>query len=175
MRMTNNQFRAYDAYGFRHFPRHLARSGRADILQQMLLDFDWLCSKLDAVDVNGLLEDYELVSGDASVRLVQGVLRMSSHILTEDKRQLPGQLLGRLMAKETVEIKALLSQVKAWQEYPWLQPLRSTLASPDSPLVRTLSGHRDWVSGIADIVRSQGLGLGYRGDARWYADCFRFR
>jgi hypothetical protein len=51
-------------YGLRHLPHHLAASGQQDELVDLLLDFDYLQSKLSEVSVNSILTDYRL-TGEA--------------------------------------------------------------------------------------------------------------
>ncbi len=70
----------------------------------------------------------------------RGALRLSAHILTEDKTQLAGQLLGRLQSFNQIEIKSLLLQAKQWKTSPWLRPLKTCLTSPGGRLLRTLEG-----------------------------------
>jgi hypothetical protein len=42
---------------------------------------------------------------DADLRLVQSALRLSAHVLAQDKTQLAGQLLGRLLGQEAPDIQ----------------------------------------------------------------------
>jgi WD40 repeat protein len=86
-----------------------------------------------------------------SLRLIQSALRLSENILLDDQdgSQLVEQLLGRLLRFETPEIQTLLDQVKQWHGAPWLPPLTSSLTPPGEPLLRTLTGHTDWVRDVA--------------------------
>ncbi len=55
----SNRYASYDEYGFRYLPRHLVSSGRDEKLRGMLFEFDWLQAKLDAIDANALIVDYD--------------------------------------------------------------------------------------------------------------------
>ena len=89
-------------------PGHLAESVQGERLHQLLTDFDFIEAKLDAVWVQGLIEDYDLArvsdvllseGQTETLRLIQGAIRKSAHVLDVDKTQLAGHLLGRLMIK----------------------------------------------------------------------------
>ena len=84
--------------GLSELPYHLLEAGRTDELRGMLLDFEWLQAKLDAVDVNSLIADYDYLSDDFVLRMVQGAIRLSSNTLARDKTQLAAHLLGRLQS-----------------------------------------------------------------------------
>jgi hypothetical protein len=79
---------------FQHLAHHLVRAGREQDLRNLLLDFDWLQSKLDATEPNALIADYEYLPDDPDPRLVQDAIRLSAHHLAGDKTQLAGQVLG---------------------------------------------------------------------------------
>jgi len=136
--VKSNQYTGYDEYGFRHLPRHLARSRRAETLRQLLFDFGWLEAKLNATDANALVADCDLLPGDTSLQLVQRALGLSAGVLERDKAQLAGQLLGRLLGAEQAGIPHLLQQARRWSERPWLEPLNNCLVGPQGSLIRTI-------------------------------------
>ncbi len=138
-----------DGYYFQYLTSHLMQAGRTGELREMLLDFDWLQAKLGATDAADLIADYQLLPNDAELRLVQGAIRLSAHVLTEDKTQLPGQLLGRLLSFESPEIQAMLEQAKRWKAALWIRPLVPNLTPPGSPLLYTMAGHLDNVKSVA--------------------------
>ncbi|WP_445174333.1 WD40 repeat domain-containing protein [Microcoleus sp.] len=109
-----------------------------------------------------LIEDYDLaLTPDLStsreevkrnadnLRLIQGALRLSAHILEHDKTQLAGQLLGRLLSYKALEIQVMLEQAKQWKAVPWFRPLTPSLTQPSERLLRTLSGHQRGVNAVA--------------------------
>ena len=138
-----------DGYFFEHLAHHLTEAGRKEELRRLLFDFDWLQAKLDATDVNALIADYDFLPDDADLRLVRGALRLAAHVLAQDKTQLAGQLLGRLMTQEAPEIQALLEQARQWKGAPWLRPLTPSLTPPGGLLLRTLTGHTQGVTAVA--------------------------
>ncbi|MCP4544671.1 MAG: hypothetical protein GY832_46820 [Chloroflexi bacterium] len=134
----SNPYASFDEYGFRHLPRHLAHSGRVEKLREMLCDFDWLQAKLDVVNVDALLVDYDHLPEETELHMVQNALRLSAHILAQDKTQLAGQLMGRLLTFEQTEIQSMLARARKYEGAPWLRPLASCLTRPGGPLIRTL-------------------------------------
>jgi WD40 repeat protein/uncharacterized caspase-like protein len=138
-----------DGYFFQHFAYHLVASGHNDELRQLQLSFKWLRAKLNATDINGVIADFQFVQSDETCQLVQKTLHRSAHILAQDKKQLAGQLLGRLMSYELPEIQALLEQAREEKTDPWLRPLVPSLMSPEGPLLRTLAGHDSLVRAVA--------------------------
>jgi WD40 repeat protein len=144
----HNRYAAFDEYGVQHFPKHLARRGRDQFLENLLFDFDWLKLKLDRADPKVLIADYDLLPRNLEVGLVQKALRLAAHVLSSDKEQLASQLLGRLLVYGPQNIQELLKQAKDHQNDPWLCPIRSGLMLPTEPLIRTLTGHTDSIRAL---------------------------
>ena len=84
-----------------------------------------------------------------TLKLIQGAIRKSAHVLDKDKTQLAGQLLGRLLDFEMPQIQAMLEQAKQWKDCPWFRPLKGNLERPGEGCLRTLSGHTFWVNAVA--------------------------
>jgi hypothetical protein len=142
-------------YRLRDLPKLLVESSQVDRLHTLLLDFDFIEAKVSALEPQPLIEDYDLaftpdlstsreeVNRNAdNLRLIQGALRLSAHILEQDKTQLAGQLLSRLLSYKAPEIQAMLEQAKQWKAVPWFRPLTPSLTQPSERLLRTLSGHQ---------------------------------
>ena len=106
-------------------------------------------AKLTATDVNAVLTDYDLPPDDADLRLVQGAVRLSAHILARDPAQFRSQLYGRLLTSSEPHLRHLKEQASKSTLTPWARSLQQTLTPPGGPLVRTLSGHSASVSAIA--------------------------
>lgn len=106
----------------RHQPSYFAKGGQVQRLVAWLTDFGFLEQKLKAVGINPLIDDYDLAlplvseTEQQTLSLIQGALRLSAHILDQDKTQLAGQMLGRLLSFSQPEIVALLEQVKQAQK-----------------------------------------------------------
>lgn len=152
-------------YALETLPSHLAEASQSERFYKLLTDFDFIDAKISALGAQSLIEDYdfafnadELFSGEKAetLRLIQGAIRLSAHILEKDKTQLAGQLLGRLMSFELSDIKLLLEQVKLKKNCSWLRPLNSNLTLPGGRLLRTLIGHTGAI-----------LTLGVTPDGKW--------
>jgi WD40 repeat protein len=139
-------------------PQLLAQSGQAERLFELLTDFVFIEAKVSHPDIKlqELIEDYDRaferrvgISGEKAetLRLIQGAIRLSAHILDKDKTQLAGQLLGRLMSFEVPEIHTMLEQAQQGKK-PWLRHLKPSLTQAGSSLLRTLTGHTDFVTAV---------------------------
>jgi WD40 repeat protein len=138
-----------DGYFYQHLAYHLRESAKSGDLTELLFDYRWLRKKLEVTDANGLMADYDLAVDDSQARLVQGAIRLSSHMLAEDASHLPSQLCGRLLSYKGRRLASLLSGLMAQEERAWLRPLAGTLTPPGGPLVRTLRGHESCVNTVA--------------------------
>jgi len=143
-------------------PTHLAKALQAEKLHHLLTNFHFMEAKVSALGVQPLIEDYDLVLNPDlltseegvklnvdNLKLIQGALRLSAHVLEQDKTQLAGQLFGRLLSYEALEIKAVLEQAKQWKAAPWFRPITPCLTPPGEQLLRTLTGHTRPVTSVA--------------------------
>src|SRR4028118_404546 len=146
------------SYTLETLPSSLAERSKGQRLHQLLTDFDFIDAKLELLGVQALIEDYDLTRNSdvllsqeqtETLRLIQGAIRKSAHILEKDKTELAGQLLGRLLDCEMSDIQGLLEQAKQSRNSPCLWPLRANLERPGEGCLRTLSGHTDSVNGVA--------------------------
>ena len=145
-------------YALETLPGHLAQSVQGERLHQLLTDFDFVEAKLEALGVQALIEDYDLarisdvlLSGEQSqtLKLIQGAIRKSAHVLDKDKTQLAVHLLGRLLDFQIPEIQAMLVKAKQSKDCPWLRPLKANLERPGEGALRTLAGHSSSVNAVA--------------------------
>jgi len=124
-----------------------------DELQSTLTDFLFLQTKLSAVGPQPLIVDYDesyrCGYQGQSLSVLQNAIRLSANVLTKDKGQFAGQMIGRLMERAEPEIQSLLGQARQWNATTWLCPLTPNLSPPDESLVRTLSGHSGAVMEVA--------------------------
>lgn len=131
-------------------PFHLTKGEAVEDLYEILTDFMFLDYKLSRKkDVQSLIEDYrlalesQLVFSNEDRRVLELIFRaveQSANVLQQDKYQLPGQLLGKLMKIDEPKLKPFLEQVKDWREYAWLKPIKVEMVSPQDSLVRTIAG-----------------------------------
>jgi len=128
-----------ESYLWNHLFHHLIEAGQSDVCRGLLLDFQYLGSKLGATDVSTLLGDYSLFAEkDAEFRLVRDAFRLSAHVLARNPAQLREQLWGRLQDRREAGIRRLL-QASEGSRVPWLRPRIASLARPGGPLIRTIA------------------------------------
>ena len=139
-----------DSYAWRWLTWHLAQAGRTADIEKLLWDPAWLQAKLNATDVNALIGDFEHLKPAREAELIQGALRLSSHILANDPSQFASQMAGRLLPhKGQATIQRFLAPLTPTADRPWLRPLQPALDPPGTGLLRTLAGHSAEVSGVA--------------------------
>jgi WD40 repeat protein len=138
-----------DGYFFQHLPQHLDDADRPDEFKSLLCNYDWLSAKLCATSVTAILADYDLVTRDPDLTLVQQALRLSIPALVHDRTQLPGQLLGRLRGVREPAIKVLLEGAERGPGRVWLRPRFASLTPPGGPLRQFLIGHIGSVAAVA--------------------------
>ena len=131
-------------------PHHLALGGQNDRLRATLLSFGFLESKISTLGPQPLIEDCDLTAADrnSALGLVQGAIRLSAHVLSNDPRQLAGHLIGRLLGDQTPEVGALLKAARP-RAGCWLRPLTRSLTTPGGPLICTMEGHTSSVTAVA--------------------------
>src|SRR5262249_44389429 len=130
-----------EPYLWRRLAYHFVKGERTEDLRRLLLDFDWIKAKLEATDTTALIADYDFLPSDSDLSYVRGAIRLSAHVLAEDRKQLASQLLGRLLTDASPNISYLREQAEQWRESPWLRPLAPILIGPGGGLLFTLAGH----------------------------------
>lgn len=94
------------------FPYNLIKSGNLDKYYKILTNFTFIETKINHLEfgVQALIEDYDLIDNTEllanpeynaetvkALKLIQGALRLSAHIVDQDTNQLVAQLTGRLL------------------------------------------------------------------------------
>ncbi len=143
-----------DGYFFGRLAHHLAGAGQAEELEKLLLNFEWIDAHLRNGGIGELLEDYEIGlaavnDSPREIRLMQGALQLSAHVLARDADQLAEQLFGRLLPMKSARIQELLNQAKQRKGHAWLRPVFPCFNAPGSGELRTLEGHEFDVDAIA--------------------------
>ncbi|MEW6496406.1 MAG: WD40 repeat domain-containing protein, partial [Cyanobacteriota bacterium] len=141
---------------------NLVRSKKPEHLEKyfkLLIDFEFLIQKIEHPEfgVQALIADYELIDTPEeshaenvkALKLIQGALELSAHILCKEKTQLAEQLWGRMQSFQVPSIQEMLSVAKQRKQTPWLRPLTASLTPPGGRLLRTLSGHSYGVTAVA--------------------------
>lgn len=142
---------AGESYLWRNLAHHFVGAERLGEFRKLLFDFSFLEAKLRATDINALIEDYESFSGEVELRLIRDALRLSSHVLSKDRRQLASQLLGRLAGRNEPDIRQLIEEARTWQGGPWLRPRTANLIQPGGALIRVLQGHTATINAVAVV------------------------
>ena len=146
------------SYTLEFLPSSLAEKSKGQLLHKLLTDFDFIEAKLKLLGVQALIEDYDLARNydvllsqeqSQTLRLIQGAIRKSAHILEKDKTQLAGHLWSRLVDFETPEIQGVVKQAKQSRNSPCLWPLKPNLERANEGALRTLAGHSDSVYAVA--------------------------
>lgn len=123
-------------------PQHLFEAGQIDRLEEYILfNFDWLRSKIMALGLDALLDDFSLVNG-RDVLLVEHALRDSAALLENDPSSLAVELTGRLLChcKEYPKIKTLIQQCDAkGVEDCGIIPVTPFHSVPGSPLKHVIT------------------------------------
>lgn len=144
-------------YALRSLPAHLSQAGQGEHLCELLLNFNFLSSKIAQLGPYPAIQDYNLaypferIVGSHVVdglRLIQQALQLSAHVLQTDHAELPSQLFGRLLNQAHPAVKKLLNQAEGESSGIWLRPLKASLGEPGGPLLGTLSGHLQQITAI---------------------------
>ena len=124
-----------------------------------LFDCPFLFAKIAAGMVLDLNDDYLALLKDApeselrdrdTLRLMQGTLRLSLHVVAKDQRQFASQMRGRLLAhQDKPGIAAFLEGLDACTPRPRLRPLWPVLEAAGGPMLRVLEGHTGGVCAVA--------------------------
>jgi len=150
-------------YTLQALPSHLMHANQGMRLNGLLNNFAFMQAKLDAVGLQPLIDDYDLISIPGLITpadlvgliLIRDVFQLSKHILTLDKTQLRSQLYGRLMTQQVPAIQKLLEKLKLDSNSAWLRPLTSDMVQPGGELLFTLAGHTNEVVAVAVTMDSR--------------------
>ncbi|MCP6758505.1 MAG: WD40 repeat domain-containing protein [Fischerella sp. CENA71] len=158
---------------FLNDPTIRAKTRQLSKLYKVLTNFDFITAKInhDEFGVQALINDYDLFNNNEilahpeynsetvkALKLIQGALKLSSHILTENNTQLAEQLWGRLQDFKILEIQILLEVAKKRRKYTtWLRPLIASLSTPKGRLLRILASHNYFVNAVTVTPDSKKL------------------
>ncbi|MEG4583922.1 hypothetical protein QUA54_01555, partial [Microcoleus sp. MOSTC5] len=155
----SQQSRSEREYFLKYQPRDFVEtSGEFDRYYRWVTDFGFIEAKLELLGVQALIEDYDLARNSdvllaqeqrQTLKLIQGAIRKSAHVLDEDKTQLVEHLWGRLWDFEAPDIQGLLEQGRQSKDSLWLRPLKANLERANEGALRTLVGHTQSVYAVA--------------------------
>ncbi len=138
-----------DSYAWMWIGWHLAQAGENDRLKQLLLDFDWLESRLEVIPIQVILQDFELLKEAEDTRVVRDALRLASHGLSLDPKQLRVQLSGRINRGQSRVIDTLLEKADEADSRPRLSLAGTSLTHPGGALTGILKSHSGAVEALA--------------------------
>lgn len=147
--------------GYKHattvkdLPYHLSKAKGGDEggaagqrLKILLRDYGFISAKVNMGMVSELIDDYGFDNGDRLSGLLRSVVVLSAHVISLHPEQLPSQLSVRLAGHREKEILSLMEDIRLKTRTPWIRPKTCSFESPDSCLIRTLSGHSRSVEGV---------------------------
>ncbi len=141
-----------DGYAFQHIARHLAAAGHRHDLRRLLLSHAWLEAKIYVTGINALITDYDLLSSQRDLKLIQDALRLSAHIILDNPRQLAWQLVCRLEGFRVDTLSEFLKESRlAARAGPWLRPFNTCLMTPGGSIVRSFTAGKSYIYCIAVI------------------------
>jgi WD40 repeat protein len=124
---------------------------RTSIIYRNLTSPEYIDKAIERDELPSLIKQYSKDVDDNNplerqyiLRLIQATLTCSKNVLSENKKQLANQLIGRLLFCIDPDIKIFLDELKKWQfakRENWLEPLSSSLEPPITFPLKTLSRH----------------------------------
>jgi WD40 repeat protein len=151
----------YNLRKLSEWPFQLVRGELWRLTEKTFLDFDFLQAKVSSGGLISLIEDLDrpwsgltTTIGDAlkdttHIRDLRNTLVLSSHTVSGDGTQLPGQLICRLLGNAHPKLRGLIKDAERGPGRPWLCPQTNSLAGPGSFVLRILRGHMDNVNALA--------------------------
>jgi len=128
---------------------HLIEARREGELVETVKDLNYLATKISirkaSAPENDLLKAIPYAPGDNALSLLQRSLSQSAHILNrcETLNEVMSVLYSRL--QHLGELQAHTQKLKEVLRRPYIEPWHTLPDLPSSTLIRTLSGHSDWV------------------------------
>ncbi|MFC1806026.1 DUF4062 domain-containing protein [Planctomycetota bacterium] len=139
-------------------PFHQAEAAQWDMYCATVTEPAFMEARLLGSGIHALLTDYALSQSASSgipaadgeaLELVRDALRLSLHVLSDDRSQLCSQLHGRLAGVDNCRVVGMLGHLRPSVEGVWLHPALPTLTRPGGPLLATLGSHRAPVTALA--------------------------
>jgi WD40 repeat protein len=147
------QMPAEEPYLWEYLAHHLVEAGRSEELVATVKDWRYLVAKTlirKSLSVEAdLLKAEQIARDDEPLRLLRRNFVNSGHILnrSRDDNEMQVTLFSRLQHLD--DLKSLTSNLEQHIKRPYLLPKSNLPDLPHPALMRTLSGHAEWVSGCA--------------------------
>ena len=144
---TNEDKSIFNLRKLSELPHHLLYANQPKTLkEEALCNFEFLLTKIQAVSVDGLLQDFNATLGvypdDKELELLSKCLSLAAHPLRTDPRQLSVQLIGRMRKYLNKEGNPNLKRVLGCAQRPPVPafiPSQQCLTPPGGALVHSLA------------------------------------
>jgi hypothetical protein len=143
-----------DEYAWCYYGYHLDGAEQIDRLRALLLDYLWLQAKLNATEVNTLVDDCDWLPDDSAARMLRHALILSRSMLTEDRQQFASQISGRLWSqRQQTQIAGFLDNLPYAVSRPYLLPRSSVYTdSAGSSVLAVFNGHTAELNGATQLA-----------------------
>ena len=138
-----------DGYFFENIAYHMAQANRAQELNRLLLDYDWLRKRLAVSGIIGLLADFAQQPLPADVKAVDDALVLSAVGLAARPDRLAPLLAGRLVGVSSPGVDRLAVQMRERAPRPWICPITPVLASTGGLRRRDMPHHEGVLRALA--------------------------
>lgn len=145
----NNPYDLPDSYAWMWIGWHLVQGRESKQLERLLLDVNWLKSRFEAISVQAVLQDFDLLEDTQDVRLVRDALRLASQGLSFDPKQLLVQLRGRIDRGQSRAIDASLDKADESEAKPRLTLASTSLTHPGGALTGIVKSYGGAVQALA--------------------------
>jgi WD40 repeat protein len=144
-------------------PYQEATAGRWTAFRDTMTSVGYLIARVRAHGASPTIEDFGLAAlarrgggasadtaGDAeALERVRRAVELSAHAIDRDPRQLRTHLLARLAETTSGTVARLRREIEVGGADAWIAPLRVSLASADSTLVRSMTAHATGLVALA--------------------------
>lgn len=130
-------------YALRSLPTHLNEADDTEKLRTVLTTFDFLESKVEAVDPQALIRDLGYVE-DKTINVLRETVQLAAYVLSRSSGEFRAQMLGRLMFNKDKMLRGILDQAAGNSRGRlWLRALSPTLSQTGGPLrfALRMAGH----------------------------------
>jgi WD40 repeat protein len=138
-----------DPYAWTWIGWHLVEAAQPQRLAELLLDFNWLRTRIAHVPVQDVLQDFALLEDTFELRTLRDALRLALPGLAFDPGQLPEQLKGRIVPGQSPALDRLLNDAGAGAPGRRLALADASLIRPGGALLGTLKSHTGAVLSLA--------------------------
>ncbi|MBE7557267.1 MAG: WD40 repeat domain-containing protein [Anaerolineales bacterium] len=137
-------------YLLRNLAVHFNEAQKTTRLRDFLSSFEVLQEKLAVQKCAELVREFDYLTQDDPLKLVQNALRMSQHVIDYDVHQLRSQLCGRLLENKenSPEISKLVMTAEQFSSIPALIPTSPTLGQAGGEIISIYRAHEADVRSI---------------------------